>query len=102
MRIVLSYLSVIDSKTIQEKIKYASYEKKIVFKKYLRCCPKEKKKETIDVEIKMIRTDWLFRKQNLSSKNNDFLELINTLDESNNQALYTTTFVNALMEIFYI
>ena len=50
----------------------------------------------------MIRTDWLFRKQNLSSKNNDFLELINTLDESDNQALYTTTFVNALMETIYI
>ena len=45
---------------------------------------KEKKKMTIDVDIRMIRTDWLFRKQGLSENDNDFLKLIDTLDESDN------------------
>ena len=63
---------------------------------------KEKKKMTIDVDIKMIRTDWLFRKQGLSDNDNDFLKLIDTLEESDNQALYTTTFVDALLEPIYL
>ena len=56
---------------------------------------------TIDVDIKLIRTDWLFTKQNVSDNGNDFLQLIDTLDESDNQALYTTTFVDALLETIY-
>ena len=59
----------------------------------------------IDVDINMIRTDWLFRKQGLSQNgnaSNDFLQLIDTLDKSDNQALYTTTFVEALLEPIYL
>ena len=57
---------------------------------------------TIDVDIKLIRTDWLFTQQKASANGNDFLELINTLDESKNQALFTTSFVDALLETIYI
>ena len=38
----------------------------------------------------------------MSAKDNDFLEIIRLLDESNNQNLYTTNFVDALLEPIYI
>ena len=59
-RVVHSYLSVINAKTIKKKIEYVRQSKKIALKQYLSCTKKEKKKMTIDVDIKMIRTDWLF------------------------------------------
>ena len=99
---MLSYLSVINAKTLKKKIEQVRQSKIIALKQYLSCTKKERKKMTIDVDIKMIRTDWLFTKQGISENNNDFLELIDTLDESDNQALYTTTFVEALLEPIYI
>ena len=45
----------------------------------------------------MIRTDWLFKKQGHSTRNNDFLKFIDHLDKTNNESLYTTTFVESLL-----
>ena len=45
----------------------------------------------------MIHTDWLFAKQGYSKKNNDFLKLLDKLDNVNNETLNATTLVDALL-----
>lgn len=45
----------------------------------------------------MIRTGWLFKSQGSSAKGNDFLKFIDHLDQVQNETLYTTTFVAALL-----
>ena len=74
---------------------------KILFETLFGCCSKEKQSETIDVDLRIIRTDWLFQKQNKSKNGNDFLELISLLDDAKNQNLNTTNFVEAILETIY-
>ena len=45
----------------------------------------------------MIHTDWLFAKQGYSKNNNDFLKLLDKLDNVNNETLNATTLVDALL-----
>ena len=54
------------------------------------------------VDVYMLRTNWIFREIKLSEDDvgskNDFLELIDTLDNAEDKSLYTTEFVEALIE----
>ena len=52
----------------------------------------------------MLRTNWIFRQQKLESSENvnEFLDLINTLDTVEDESLYTTEFVVALMQVIWI
>jgi hypothetical protein len=45
----------------------------------------------------MIHTDWLFAKQGYSKNHNDFLMLLDKLDNVNNETLNATTLVDALL-----
>ena len=53
----------------------------------------------------MLRTNWIFREIKQSEdevgSKNDFLELIDTLDNAEDKSLYTTEFVEALIEQFW-
>ena len=53
----------------------------------------------------MLRTNWIFREIKQSEdevgSTNDFLELIDTLDNAEDKSLYTTEFVEALIEQFW-
>ena len=45
----------------------------------------------------MIHTDWLFAKQGYSKNRNDFLKVLDKLDNVNNETLNATTLVDALL-----
>ena len=45
----------------------------------------------------MIHTDWLFAKQGYSKNHNDFLKILDKLDNVNNETLNATTLVDALL-----
>ena len=53
----------------------------------------------------MLRTNWIFREIKSSTENtwkkNDFLQLIETLDNAEDDSLYTTEFVEALIQQFW-
>ena len=71
---VSSYVSVLNRKEIQEKVSSDSENNKNFIEKYiLSKCKKDEVNHPIGVDIKLIRTDWLFTKQNYSTKGNDFL-----------------------------
>ena len=58
------------------------------------------KDNIVQVEVNMIRSDWLFQKIGRSdNKGNDFLKFIDHLDSmANNESLYTTTFIDSLLK----
>ena len=45
----------------------------------------------------MIKIDWLFARQGYSKNGNDFLQVLNKLDEAQNETLNATTLVDALL-----
>ena len=64
-----SYSSVLNQNILEQEIEQNKEQKKVILKKITKMmtkylfnrCSREKQTETIDVDIKMIRTDWLFR-----------------------------------------
>ena len=53
----------------------------------------------------MLRTNWIFREIKQSEEEegskNDFLQLIDTLDQAEDDSFYTTEFVEALIQQFW-
>ena len=45
----------------------------------------------------MIKLDWLFAKQGYSDNGNDFLEILDKLDDTSNETLNATTLIDALL-----
>ena len=58
-------------------------------------------RQKVRVDIYMMKTNWIFREiKSLNEdygKKNDFLQLIDTLDNAEDDSLYTTEFVEALI-----
>ena len=54
---------------------------------------------SVQVDVNIVKTGWLFNKN--ADNNRDYLQLIDTLENVQNEALYTTTFVEALLETVY-
>ena len=62
-------------------------------------------RQKVRVDVFMLRTNWIFREINSESKGmentNEFLNLIDTLDNVEDKSLFTTEFVEALIQQFW-
>ena len=61
---------------------------------------RKSEEKTVHVDVKMIRLDWLFAKQGYSRNkrnSNDFLQILDKLDDVHNETLNATTLVDALL-----
>ena len=76
-KVIMANTSTISEEKISKSIEntYTWYDKL-----NLSYCCHGKALQTLQVEVKIIKTDWLFRKQGYFSNNNDFLKLIDYLD----------------------
>ena len=88
-------------------MKKEKYHLGVKFLKLLGSCMRTIKQESepevsVQVEVNIIKTAWLFKKNSDNNRSNsDYLQLIDTLEKVKNEALYTTTFVEALLETVY-
>ena len=107
MKVVRNDTSFIDAEQLNEKIN--EEREGHIIDKILDCLKmvdiqdqlQKNERQKVRVDIYMMKTNWIFREiKSLSEdygKKNDFLQLIDTLDNAEDDSLYTTEFVEALI-----
>ena len=107
MKVVRNDTSFIDAEQLNEKIN-EEREGHIIdnIMDYLKMFDiqdqlQKNERQKVRVDIYMMKTNWIFREiKSLNEdygKKNDFLQLIDTLDNAEDDSLYTTEFVEALI-----
>ena len=99
MKVLRTQYSFIDAKTLNEKLdeeRESHIVDQIMNAINIRDWITRQEKHKVLVDIQMLRTNWIFRGTENGSKN-DFLQLIDTLDNVEDESLYTTEFVEALI-----
>ena len=107
MKVVRNDTSFIDAEQLNEKIN--EEREGHIIDNIMDCLKKvdiqdqlqKNERQKVRVDIYMMKTNWIFREiKSLNEdygKKNDFLQLIDTLDNAEDESLYTTEFVEALI-----